>query len=539
MRALGLTLTVLALAGCMPQARRHTNHALPLTAEAAARINTGDAVVSYLRQRDADPSICNPGGRAAHAALTTERDLEDVVDGVGRGVHLEKWEACVQGLLDAVPPEVATVIVDRVLERYVERITYARLDDDPQIVAQIESVRRVYDERPNGRDASTETIDEVIVQLQEHDDTTGAAGSIYRSRLVEVLYLERGLLPDGRPVAVADLDRMFQEGNEEPLLLYSRRMPDEGMRTEARRRLVQLRIQHSPYEELRAHAAQVENAVMQQGRFVVSPADAGRRVTFDAEGFAFRGLVVEQDVRAQAARLLSFRETEDNVSVVPSIDLRGHLLFHVSAFQRPITLCAAPDEFEVSPCIDASEAGLGVPFATLEENGSFRFAETIGIQNVLELARGDEFVLPILFRGQEVVQVRWDMRFRTTGPLILQPGYGMPGPEVAVDVDALGPNVVYTIGEGQPLYAVLDHDNVGTFGVVAAGGDGAPGEPGAAGRPGQDGASGRSASCSSGPATDSQAWRRPRWVAMTTWRAGSPSTRAVSMAGSAKAAQAI
>lgn len=492
----------LALAGCMPQARRHVNYPLPLTGERTAEINTGDAVVSYLRQRDADPAICNPTGLGSHTSLTTSRDLEDLVDGVGRGVHLDKWETCIQGLLQSAPPPLATVIVNRILERYVERITYPRLDADPALLAQIESVRRLYDQRPTGRDASPETIDELIEVLRAEEADTGRTGLEYRNRLLSVLYLERGLLPDGRAVSVADLDRMFQEGEEEPLLLYSRRMPDEGLRTDARRRLVRLRIQSSEYEELREYAEVVEARVMAEGRMVVSPPEAGRRVRFIPEGFAFRGLVVEQQVREQIARLLSFRESEENVSVVPAVDLRGHLLFQVNDFARPITLCASPDDFEVSPCIDAGEVGIGVPFAMLESNGQFRFAETIAMDQVLDLAREDEFVLPILFRGQQVAEARWGMRFRTTGPIAFQPGYGEPGPEVHVDVDATGANVIYTIGTNQPLYVVLDRDGLGGFGVVAAGGDGHPGEPGATGTPGRAGRAGRNASCSQGGATD-------------------------------------
>ena len=47
--------------------------------------------------------------------------------------------------------------------------------------------------------------------------TAADTRSQYRNRLLRVFYLERGLLPDGSAVSVADLDRMLQEGEEEPL----------------------------------------------------------------------------------------------------------------------------------------------------------------------------------------------------------------------------------------------------------------------------------------------------------------------------------
>ena len=120
MRAAWLALALCA--GCYPSARHHQNYAPPLNASRVAQLNTGDAVVSYLRQRDANPSICVPSETQPHVILNHGRELEDLIDGVGRGARLDKWEACVHGILGALPPALAQVAVDRLLERYVERI---------------------------------------------------------------------------------------------------------------------------------------------------------------------------------------------------------------------------------------------------------------------------------------------------------------------------------------------------------------------------------------------------------------------------------
>ncbi|HJL14982.1 MAG TPA: hypothetical protein RMH99_04960, partial [Sandaracinaceae bacterium LLY-WYZ-13_1] len=505
MPRLSVAIVALVLGGCLPRARHHTNHPLPMTAQRLASINSGDAVVSYLRQRDADPRVCVPDSTAPHVVLPNPRDLEDLVDGVGRGARLDKWEACVRGLLGVLPPDLASVVVARILERYAERILYPGLEGDGVLLAQIDTLRRLYDERPPGRDPTEEAVATLVARLEDREAEASHTGRQYRDALLSVLYLERGLTPDGRPVSVEALDALARDGDEGALLVYSRRIPDPRLRQEARRRLVQVRIRTSPFDSVRANAAEVLARVLRDGRNAVPLPSPPSSATVDPNAFPFRGLVVTQDVGAQRARLLSYVDDERNTSVVPPIELRGVVRFDVEGYARPLTLCASPEELDPTPCVAASEIGLGVPIATVEGDGRFRFLETISTAQVLELvARGeDELVLPILFRGEPLTEARWPMRFHVSGPLLFQPGHGMPGTSVQVEVDGTGANVIATVRARSRRYrAVLEPSRLRELRVVAAGGDGRPGEPGRDGAPGQDGRNGRDASCPNTPGTD-------------------------------------
>lgn len=496
---------VVALGACGPTARLHRNYALPMTAARLARINNGDALVSYLRQRDANPAVCVPSPSHPHVRLHSRRELEDAVDGIGRGVRVEKWASCMSGLLRTLPAPLARVVVDRLLERYAERIVYPRLDRDRELRAQVAALRRVYEERPHDRRPSDEGVARVLALIDRHANSLSRSGARYATALRDTLQLERGLLPDGTRITVEVLDRALEAQDERTLRTYSRRLPDPQLRYEARHRLVRLRVRRSPFHELRARETEVVARVLRHGRNVVTLAAAPPRVSLDLAHLPARGLVVVQDVGRQRARLLSFRGSESNISVVPPIDLRGLVHFEVSGFSRPLTVCARPDELDPSPCIDPRELSLGTPFASMDGEGRFRFREALPATQVLELARyGDHLPLPILFRGEHVAEARWPMRFRTTGPLVLAPAaFGAPGPQVDVEIDATGANVVATVrSEGVTYFAVGEHDRIGELGVIAAGGEGAPGQPGVDGAPGAPGTDGQDASCPSTPASD-------------------------------------
>ncbi|HBQ16409.1 MAG TPA: hypothetical protein DEF51_36520 [Myxococcales bacterium] len=246
------------LSACHPRVRRHENYRLPMSEQTVARIASGDGLVSYLRQADADPAVCAPREYGPYVVLPNQRELEDLVDGIGRGVRVEPWEACVQALLRVLPPSLGAHVVNRLLERYAERIAYSELERDGEILAQLDAIRRLYDERPAGTSPSPELIAEIEDRLRAAAPHTTHTGSQYHAALMSVLYLEHGLTPSGAPITEAALDRLVEESDEGSLVVYSRRLPDPALREEARRRLVRVRIRLSEFTELRAQAAEVD-----------------------------------------------------------------------------------------------------------------------------------------------------------------------------------------------------------------------------------------------------------------------------------------
>ncbi len=495
------------LSACHPRVRRHENYRLPMSEQTVARIASGDGLVSYLRQADADPAVCAPREYGPYVVLPNQRELEDLVDGIGRGVRVEPWEACVQALLRVLPPSLGAHVVNRLLERYAERIAYSELERDGEILAQLDAIRRLYDERPAGTSPSPELIAEIEDRLRAAAPHTTHTGSQYHAALMSVLYLEHGLTPSGAPITEAALDRLVEESDEGSLVVYSRRLPDPALREEARRRLVRVRIRLSEFTELRAQAAEVEARVLATGRNALQLEGPPTLAQLDEPAFPVLGLVLRQDVSAQQATLLGYRAREEEAGPVPALDLRGLVRFRVPGFARPVSVCAPPEALDPSPCIDPAEMGLGVDFVTQGQDGRFHFAERVPIDTVLDLARGgDSLALPILFRGGEVARTAWALRFRTDGALVFQPGYGAPGPRVEVSVDATGANVIVAASSGgAPRYAVVEPEALDAFRVLAAGGSGSPGQDGPAGAGGRDGESGRNASCPNTAATAGQA----------------------------------
>lgn len=70
MRKTLLGLVAVVAAGCRP------TFPLPMTAAEFAGYNTGPALTTYLSQRDASPSVCDPHNAGPHFVNLTEDDAK-------------------------------------------------------------------------------------------------------------------------------------------------------------------------------------------------------------------------------------------------------------------------------------------------------------------------------------------------------------------------------------------------------------------------------------------------------------------------------
>ena len=90
-----------------------------------------------------------------------------------------------------------------------------------------------------------------------------------------------------------------------------------------------------------------------------------------------RAVRVRQDVPQQRATLLGLAGGRAGLSVLPSVPLRGALQVEVEGVAGPITLCAAPEELDPSPCLPASEVALGNGYASLDGRGVLHFRDDL------------------------------------------------------------------------------------------------------------------------------------------------------------------
>jgi len=144
------------------------------------------------------------------------------------------------------------------------------------------------------------------------------------TELLATLDLEQGIF-QGRTVDVPLLDSMLKSGDEASLLRCAQRLPDAALRTEAKRRVIQLHIQASPLPEVRANASALEERMMGGTNPVSLGEHPAVRAFVDLARSAQRSIVVEQDVLHRAGRLLGSASGRPGLSVLPEIPLSGVL----------------------------------------------------------------------------------------------------------------------------------------------------------------------------------------------------------------------
>ena len=112
------------------------------------------------------------------------------------------------------------------------------------------------------------------------------------------------------------LDALAASQDEETLHLFVDRLPNEDLRTEARRRIVRLHIAASPFPEVQAHADDVEERVLIRGANVLATNEQpATRGWLDETRVPMRGVLVRQDLWAQTATLLGYRDREPRLSI--------------------------------------------------------------------------------------------------------------------------------------------------------------------------------------------------------------------------------
>jgi hypothetical protein len=480
----------LVLAGCAPR------FAMPMTASDLVAHGTGAALVAYLSQPDAGPTVCDPDGAGPHLRHLDAEGAADLVDGLGDGrIRPEVFRRCAERLLRARDPAVAAHLLTRMGEAYRDLLKSADLGRDPALAPRLAALHALYLERPSGADPEPARMAAWTAELTRAaaENRLGPAALPYARELVATIAIEHGQW-NGAPVTAATLDALLAQGDEALLRRFAARLPDAERRQQALRRVVRLHIAASTFPEVREHAHEVEDALMAHGRYALSP-DAHPPVSaqVDAAHLAIDSVLVRQAVPAGTAKILGARG-----SVVPEVPLRGAVRIALGGVSRPVTLCGPAAALDPTPCVDAAAIALGNRLTRLDRDGDLLFADNVPLVELLPLARSGDFTVPLALGGRALLSLRFGVRFETPADL----GFD-DGEDLHVDVDARGERVLYAIaGGGRSYVAVVERAALSAFHVITQGAGGAPGYAGSRGMDGSSGMPGMSASCPSSAGTN-------------------------------------
>jgi hypothetical protein len=418
------------------------------------------------------------------------------------------WRECVGRLIHTAERENASLLFDAIAHSYQDAITDRRLEGNPIAAQQLASLHAILLDQSSDVAPHAKVRTRLLADLRAAiaKKRLGATGRRYATEFIADVEVTQGT-QSGRPIDVAMLDELLQARDDSTLRRYALRLPDAALRSEARRRVVQLHIQQSPYVEVRENAVVVEEAVLRVGANRVATAEHRLlRGWIDAPDRFGRTVLVRQDIERQTSTLLGAVDDEDGVSVLPQLSLRGALRFELDGIDRPVTLCAPPDELDPSPCVPASEVRLDNRLAYLEPDGTIRFVEHLAASEVVALAaRAERLVVPIIVRGRQLTALDWGLRFETPNDFVLTGQVpSAPGPDLRVRVEPLaGGRIGYVISRSaREYFAIVERDRANEFHVVSQGADGARGFDGSLGRDGLAGLEGTNASCPSARGTD-------------------------------------
>ncbi|HEY6005606.1 MAG TPA: hypothetical protein VIV57_22180 [Anaeromyxobacter sp.] len=467
---------------------------LPMTAAELGAHQEGAALVAYLTQPEASPSVCDPRSAGPHLV----RLDEDARKALSQAFHDGKiapriWAGCASAVLRGADEATAKAVAGDVLEEALAALEDRNLDFDAGEQGRLDALVQVYGDRPPGVHVRPDLADEAARALRYDVDSKrlGSAGRSRAADLWTLVQLERARWREGALDAKA-LDGMVDARDARTLGWAAVRAPDATLREEARRRIVRLHVRASPFAEVQADAAAVEEAVLRLGTNPVSldrhpPVSAWMEPALRAA----RAVLVEQHLPEQSARLLGYSAERPTPAILPELPTRGNLHVAVEGVSIPITVCAPAEELDVTPCLAAAAIQVDEALATVDREGVLRFVDEIAETLAVDLAhRGSRLVLRFTIAGRRIAALEWPLRFERPPDLVLGgTGAGGRGPDLDVRVDARDPaRLVYEVVAGsRRLHAVVERADATYFRVVSRG---APGRAGSSGSPGSDGTSG-------------------------------------------------
>jgi hypothetical protein len=476
-----------------------------LTAADVVSFNSASTLVSYLAQRDASPALCDLRSTGPHVSRFEDNTAVALVRGLTAGeIPPGTWLPCVGAALNHGSRSDAGHLIDAIGDGYRALATERAIETSPALQARIAALQSVYIERPSGQDGDPIVMARIFDKLRELylGGRFGRVASNLVGELLGVADLEQGRY-GGSPVDAAAIDAIAARKDANLLHRFADRLPLPDLRRQAQRQLVRLAISDSPFAEVRADSAAVEERVLREGNNRVSlvehPVTNG---SLDATRLPGLNVLVRQDVFRQTATLSGY-PSGGSLSVLPDLRLEGALRVDLQGVTHHITICPAQSTYDPTPCIGTMDVTIENPLALGDAGGVFHFRDKLNETDAVSLTREPcRFALDIDVGGRRLVAFGWPLRFERPADLILG-GRSSRGPDLKVAVTRASASLfLFTITSGRVVYrAVLEKADLSAFHVVSRGAGGATGNAGLDGLDGTAGLDGMAASCPSSSGT--------------------------------------
>jgi hypothetical protein len=299
---------------------------LPMTAAEMVQYNSGPALVAYLAQPDASPTACDLRALSPHVPAITVEIRRTLVDGLVDGkIDPALWRRCINVVLKGLPRDQVPPVFDALGIAYRKMLADSAIERNPALVERLATIHRLYLERPAGFDGDAKVREPLFAELRAAlvQGRLGPVATYFAQDLVATIDIEQGQWR-GRAVDAAMLDTLAASGNEMILTRLAARLPSAELQEQARRRLVRVHIALSPFQEVRANAATVEETVIREGHNRVALSEHPLvSASFDASKTLIRGVLVREHLWAQTATLLGYAEGRhhDTVALLQQVIL--------------------------------------------------------------------------------------------------------------------------------------------------------------------------------------------------------------------------
>ncbi len=497
MRLAAATLAVLLATSC---ARPLPTGALSAAQVQDARHRPGEALWRYLAQEDADPAVCD-----LHRSPAVPWVNARVVRQLGRAydtqmVPPQAYAGCMLHLWRTVDPVTWDALVDSVLAR-IRAAADADLDGHPDALDRARALGTILNTRDGARPLPKPVVLELAAHLRRRRaHLADGPAARFVDGLIEDLEVEIGV-HDGQPITPSSI---AITSDERTLLSWARRLPqDDGLRLSAKQRLIDLRIERSPFEVLRRQPAIVRQSVLDLGYWPVPDDASVLSAAWEGGSNAPAVVRVLQDEPEKGPKLRMARadrtETPDG-----ALQLRHTLWAAVQGYPEPISTCPGSDAFDPTPCLPVERLSVTSPIARVTDDARLAFRERIPMAHLLEVVRSGERVrLQLVIEQGPVIDFDFGLHFDPVPPLVLRNrGYGSDGPDLEVAVSELSAaRLLWQVtrdDQNEPIPVVVPRTDAG-FAVISAGSPGSPGSPGSTGSSGASGHSGSPASCPGSP----------------------------------------
>ncbi|HEY2899187.1 MAG TPA: hypothetical protein VGL59_01330 [Polyangia bacterium] len=480
----------------------------PLTANQLAQYRSAPAVVAYLGQADASAAVCDLGSVGPHLVVVDQDLREALAGGLREGkIPPAVWRDCVTNIVRGRDHEGASSMLDAVSDTYRALLTDAHVETSASWQERLVAAHDVLANRPLGVNPHALSLATLRSELQRV--LAGGPGPVARSNgedLRTVLDLERGVLR-GTTVDLPGLDDLARKGDETTLRRAADRLPDSKLRDEARRRVIRLHIDASPFAEVRAGAAAVEQLLMTTGNNHVALAEHPPvRGWIEPQAPSPRAVLVRQNPVQQTATLLGLA-TVDRVRApaLPPPSLRDAIRVELEGIARPVTVCAPPNDLDPSPCLQPQDVALDSPFAFMDGDGLIRFRDNLRAGELIALAGAERLTVPVTVAAKPVATLDWSLRFEAPADLIFDAPTARTDDwhlRARLERSSAGRLVYVVTQANRQSTVVVESVDAGAFHIVSQGARGFDGSDGEPGSNGWDGLAGQDASCPSSNGSD-------------------------------------